>query len=74
MISEDEATGFGDLLRDPLIRLVMESDGVSEDEMRRVLDEARRACEARQRIGGVEVSPPPPRRRAVARARAQRGR
>jgi hypothetical protein len=33
---------FPDLLRDPLIRLVMESDGVTEQEMNAVMDQLRR--------------------------------
>jgi hypothetical protein len=34
---------FGDLLRDPLIRLVMASDGVTEQEMLALRDQLRRA-------------------------------
>ena len=39
---------FPDLLRDPLIRLVMESDGVTEQEMNGVMDQLRRALAARE--------------------------
>ena len=39
---------FPDLLQDPLIRLVMESDGVTEQEMLGVLDLLRRALAARE--------------------------
>ena len=39
---------FPDLLRDPLIRLVMESDGVTEQEMIAVMDQLRRALAARE--------------------------
>jgi hypothetical protein len=34
---------FGDLLRDPLIRLVMESDGVTDRDMIALRDQVRRA-------------------------------
>jgi DNA invertase Pin-like site-specific DNA recombinase len=40
---------FPDLLRDPLIRLVMESDGVTEQEMIALMDQLRRALAARER-------------------------
>ena len=39
---------FPDLLRDPLIRLVMESDGVTEQEMIAVLYQLRRALVERE--------------------------
>jgi hypothetical protein len=38
---------FGDLLRDPLIRLVMESDGVTERDMIALRDQVRRFLAAR---------------------------
>jgi hypothetical protein len=41
-----EAT-FGDLLRDPLIRLVMASDGVTDRDMVALRDQVRRALAAR---------------------------
>jgi hypothetical protein len=39
---------FPDLLRDPLIRLVMKSDGVTEQEMIALMDQLRRAQAARE--------------------------
>jgi hypothetical protein len=39
---------FPDLLRDPLIRLVMESDGVTEPEMIALMDQLCRALAARE--------------------------
>jgi ABC-type phosphonate transport system ATPase subunit len=39
---------FPDLLRDPLIRLVMASDGISEQEMRAVMNQLRRVLAARE--------------------------
>ena len=44
--SDHEAT-FLSLLRDPLVRLVMESDGVTEQEMIAVMDQLRRSLAAR---------------------------
>ena len=44
----NDGTKFPDLLRDPLIRLVMESDGVTEHEMNDVMDQLRRALAARE--------------------------
>jgi len=38
---------FGDLLRDPLIRLVMESDGVTDRDMIALRDQVRRVLAAR---------------------------
>ena len=40
---QDDGMRFPDLLRDPLIRLVMESDGVTEQEMNGVMDQLGRA-------------------------------
>lgn len=39
---------FPDLLRDPLIRLAMESDGVTEREMIALMDQLRRVLAARE--------------------------
>jgi hypothetical protein len=41
---------FESLMTDPLIRLVMASDGVSVDEMREVVEQARAAICAREDI------------------------
>jgi len=38
---------FGDLLRDPLIRLMMASDGVTEQDMIALRDQVRRGLAAR---------------------------
>jgi hypothetical protein len=51
---QNDEMRFPDLLRDPLIRLVMESDGVTEQEMNGVMDQLRRALverECRRRSG-----------------------
>ena len=45
---QDDGMRFPDLLRDPLIRLVMESDGVAEQEMIALMDQLRRALAARE--------------------------
>ena len=45
--TRDEA-GFDSLLRDPLIRLVMKSDGVTEQKMIAVMDQLRRSLAARE--------------------------
>jgi hypothetical protein len=45
---QNDEMRFPDLLRDPLIRLVMESDGVTEQEMNGVMDQLRRALAARE--------------------------
>jgi hypothetical protein len=39
-----------DLLRDPLIRLVMDSDGVTEQDMIAVMDQLHRSLTARERL------------------------
>jgi hypothetical protein len=39
---------FPDLLRDPLIRLAMESDGLTEQEMIALMDQLRRVLAARK--------------------------
>ena len=44
--SNDDA-GLNSLLRDPLIRLVMQSDGVTEQAMIAVIDQLRRSLAAR---------------------------
>jgi hypothetical protein len=43
----DDGLRFPDLLRDPMIRLVMASDGVTEREMIAVMDQLLRALAAR---------------------------
>jgi len=43
----DDQMRFPDPLRDPLIRLVMKSDGVTEQEMNGVMDQLRRALAVR---------------------------
>ena len=43
----DDEMWFTGLLRDPLIRLVMRSDGVTEQEMIAVMDQLRRSLAAR---------------------------
>jgi hypothetical protein len=40
---------FADILRDPLIRLMMDSDGVTEDAMVALMDQLSRALAARKR-------------------------
>ena len=45
---QDDGMRFPDLLRDPLIRLVMESDSVTEQDMIAVMDQLRRSLIARQ--------------------------
>jgi hypothetical protein len=42
---------FPDLLRDPLIRLVMKSDGVTEQEIVAVMDQLHRVLAAREDRG-----------------------
>jgi hypothetical protein len=42
---------FAELARDPLVRLVMDSDGVTEAEFVAVLQTARRAMDARTATG-----------------------
>ena len=44
----DDRLEFARMLRDPLIRLVMDSDGVTEQEMIAVMDQLRRALAARE--------------------------
>jgi hypothetical protein len=46
--SDDEA-GLNGLLRDPLIRLVMDSDGVTEQAMIALVEQVRRSLAARER-------------------------
>ena len=45
---QDDGMRFPDLLQDPLIRLVMESDSVTEQEMIAVMDQLRRALTERE--------------------------
>lgn len=45
--SDDEA-GLNGLLRDPLIRLVMDSDGVTEQAMIALVEQVRRSLAARE--------------------------
>jgi hypothetical protein len=45
--SDDEA-GLNSLLRDPLIRLVMDSDGVTEQAMIALVEQVRRSLAARE--------------------------
>jgi hypothetical protein len=52
----DNGLRFTGLLRDSLIRLVMKSDGVTEQEMIAVIDQLRRALAARE--GGVRERTP----------------
>lgn len=49
--SNDEA-GLNSLLRDPLIRLVMDSDGVTEQAMIALVEQVRRSLAARKRRMG----------------------
>ena len=44
----DDGMKFSDLLRDPLIRLVMKSDGVTEQDMLAVMDQLRRDLAERE--------------------------
>jgi hypothetical protein len=44
----DDRLEFANMLRDPLIRLVMDSDGVTEQEMIAVMDQLCRALTARE--------------------------
>jgi hypothetical protein len=46
--SDDEA-GLNGLLRDPLIRLVMDSDGVTEQAMIALVEQVRRSLAVRER-------------------------
>jgi hypothetical protein len=44
----DDGAEFASLLRDPLIRLVMNSDGVTEQDMIAVMNQLRRSLKARE--------------------------
>jgi hypothetical protein len=44
----DDEVSIANLLRDPLIRLVMKSDGVTEQDMIAVMDQLRRSLKARE--------------------------
>jgi len=46
----DGLSSFADLARDPLVMLVMASDGVTEDELVTVLQTAQRAVAARTAV------------------------
>jgi hypothetical protein len=48
----DEELGLVDLMRDPLIRLVMQSDGVTEQAMMALIDQVRDALTERTRNAG----------------------
>jgi len=50
----DDRLQFASMLRDPLIRLVMDSDGVTEQEMIAVMDQLLRALTARGRMRRVK--------------------
>ena len=58
--SDDEVVTS--LLRDPLIRLVMESDGVTEQAMIALVEQVRRSMAARERSMGPCRLYPQPRR------------
>jgi hypothetical protein len=45
---QNDVMRFPDLLRDPLIRLVMKSDGITEQEMIALMEQLRRALAARE--------------------------
>ena len=47
-VGMDNEMRFPDLLRDPLIRLVMKSGGVTQQEMIAVMDQLRRSLAARE--------------------------
>jgi hypothetical protein len=50
-----EESGIACLLQDPLIRLVMKSDGVTEQDMLAVMDHLQRSLTAREdRMSSVE--------------------
>lgn len=57
------------MLTDPLIRLMMASDGVTEEQLVAVLREAAAAVEARAEL--LPMKPPPPRLTLVHSAPAQ---
>jgi hypothetical protein len=50
--ASDNKVALACLLRDPLIRLVMDSDGVTEQAMIALLDQVRRSLAARERPTG----------------------
>ena len=55
----DDRLQFASMLRDPLIRLVMDSDGVTEQEMIAVMDQLLRDLTAREgRMRSPEVCVP----------------
>ena len=52
----DDDRGFEGLLQDPLIRLVMDSDGVTDEAMIALLDQLRRSATVRDdRIGSANA-------------------
>jgi hypothetical protein len=53
----DCEAGFGDLVRDPLIQLVMQSDGVTEREMLALRDQVRCALAARTSSIAMQAAP-----------------
>jgi hypothetical protein len=44
----DDEVNFASLLRDPLIRLAMDADGVTEQDMIAVMNQLRRSLKARE--------------------------
>ena len=50
-VGSDEEIGLANLIRDPLIRLVMKSDGVTEQAMMALMDQVRDALAVRARSG-----------------------
>jgi hypothetical protein len=57
-----QGPGFADLARDPLVRLVMASDGVTEAEFVAVLQTAQRAVQARSAVVRGDAAARRPRR------------
>ncbi len=55
--ASDNEAPLAALLRDPLIRLVMDSDGVTEQALIALLDQVRRSLAARERPTGSEFRP-----------------
>ncbi len=54
----DAEFGLANLMRDPLIRLVMKSDGVTEQAMIALMDQVRRSLELRASdVGSVHANP-----------------
>jgi hypothetical protein len=54
----DAEFGLASLIRDPLIRLVMKSDGVTEQAMMALMDQVRRSLTLRaSNVGSVHTNP-----------------